>query len=205
VPASATAIANATELAELRARHGALTDDLAVFGTCAGAAGEPLPRWTTDVLEVRRRIARKAPDAVAIVCWDTVADLARHCHALTRPYAPTSERRAAVRAAVAAARDLARSLPRPPRALSTAAASTADDEWGPHVGAVEAAAAALCRAVDDPGWVDPEALAGWVADTTSALLAYRDGLRSGRPGAHLVPLVPPSRRPRHARRSPTRN
>lgn len=179
----ATAVARGeTALAELARTHGALTSDIAVFGTTP-AATEPVPTWITHWPAVRHRLDRKDPSGLSRTTWWRVAALATQGHQLLRPQpAPSHALDNAIRLAAA----VARTLPQPPRSLLLGPTSEADKHlarWGPSTGAIEAALSRLCRALDDPTWTDPDALAGWIADAQTALATYRAELGACQPQA----------------------
>lgn len=165
--------------AELGRRSGILTHPFALFGTNGAVASEPPPLWLDDDAEIASRLARKSDqDVFTRAVWLLVADVARGCGMLLRPrepFEPLPRRTVSDLRRTASA--LARRLPAP-RASYLDLGPVAIDAvdllvWGPPTGAIELAAVNLARAIDDCGWVDPEALAGWVADAITALAHYR--------------------------------
>jgi hypothetical protein len=158
---------------EARDRHGLLTSPLAVFGCTPSYANEPVPSWVDDHVEVRRRLARKDDSGLGAETWQHVADIAVHCAELLWPRFPeVPVPRDVLGAGLRAATEAAAKLQLPPTAVvpgRPAPSGTEADTWWRTAGAIEAVAVQLCRAIDDPGWTDPDALAGWVTDARAAL------------------------------------
>ncbi len=164
----------------LAAGHELLRDDAAVFGL--SYAAEAAPAWVDDDGEVGRRICAKAPDALGAELWWRVAEVARICRRLSRcPRRPEADElhhvEYALRTSLAVADDLPWPLPSAcvrPDPLDEPAAVLA--AAGPRRDLLDVAGHRLAAALDDPQWVDPDALAGWVDDAVLALRAYGLGL-----------------------------
>jgi hypothetical protein len=164
----------------LAAGHELLRDDAAVFGL--SYAAEAAPAWVEDDGEVGRRICAKAPDALGADLWWRVADIARICRMLSRcsGHQHSDDLRHVedgLRTSLSVADDLPWPLPatctRPDpldEPVSVIAAA------GPRRDLLDVAGHRLAAALDDPQWVDPDALAGWVDDAVLALRAYGSGL-----------------------------
>ena len=169
----------------LAAGHELLRDDAAVFGL--SYAAEAAPAWVEDDGEVGRRICAKGQDGLGADLWWRVADVARICRRLSRcpRVADDVEELDHVERALATSRSVADQLPWPlpatcvrpdpldePVAVLVAA--------GPRRDLLDVAGHRLAAALDDPQWVDPDALAGWVDDAVLALRAYGLGLLATR-------------------------
>jgi hypothetical protein len=175
-------LADPVALADLRAQRGALAGTFAVFGTNGAVANEPPPRWLYDDDEVAQRLAGKpADDVLTAQVWRAAADVARGCAELLRPRSPfAAPPRRTVRDVRRRAATALRLLPAARLASLTPPHIEIDEldlhAWGPPTGAIEVAAVYLARAIDDDGWTDPEALAGWIADAASAVARYHAAL-----------------------------
>ncbi len=166
------------------AGHAFLDTAGAVFGL--SATDPALPAWLDDDQLVARRVAAKRADALMPEVWSRLAVLAQVCVALARRH---GDGPSLARTALRLAAPLAERLPRPPRPLYDRrfdrVPPLADLRiTGPRLDHLAVCASELAAALE-PGWTDPDALAGTVADTTAALRTYRQSVRllAGRPAA----------------------
>lgn len=165
---------------------------------------ESPPDWIEDDGQVGRRIVRRRHDVLteedllvldadlraretAVVwadIWWELAEVVRHCRALTSCVAgtpiPDQLRRAA--AAQVRVRGLAALLPPAPppvRLWEPIGDQTTADlaAWGPRRDVVNTLASTMCDELDDPSWTCPLYLAGIVDDLRLALRAYASGLK----------------------------
>ncbi len=166
----------------LSAGHALLRDDAAVFGF--SHAAEAAPAWIEDDGEVGRRICAKVRDEIDADVWWRVAEVARLCRRVSGSSTDGGQRLQQVKLALRASRSVARDLPAPlPLACALPGHASPADEpraalvvAGPRRDLVDSAGHRLAAALDEPGWIDPDALAGWVDDAVLALRAYGAGL-----------------------------